>query len=618
MHNARLTERTSFLGQVDVVPHASNRILRVWAQDVSETGMFLQTTQPFTVGETVSLRFDVETNEVHVRAAEVMWVRKFEPIAVDGKLPGVGLRFVSVDPPARAALRRLMPKEASDTIVDAAPTLNAQNTQNALPAPKITLPPLTASIIARATGGRGRHPQAGVSQIGISLAPFSLLPVISLPPDDPQLSSEARVFSGVPAGPRDVTMAPAKAKEKAKSPRITQPLFPEFEDDDLDNARDADSDRDDAAAGGNGVEASFAGWTFRREEPMPEAPREEPAPASLHQRFDDDAPTSVAVPRARSIIGNSSVIEDPSVLESTTALPQDFSMGSLPPAFNEGEMAVSQLALIEERARAPRPGKRRPAAKARRSAATAVAFLVAGCAAGAVVGIAQDRLKTRATPAVVAAADPRAEVITAPAPVLRSVAEAEADLAPPATTTTTATTATGATTATAATTPTTTKATLPEVTTKPAEPELAPLVATAKETRKEARARKALEQKMEKEKAKLAHEQEKPTLASTKKRASPEPLFASPGHLEVQLPEGGTVKRAFALSSPSRVVVDLIGARLPQKPIDVDEGGVMQLRFGHPDAKTERVVIIIAGGGDKPATPQASLDGDRLNVSWSW
>ena len=147
-------------------------------------------------------------------------------------------------------------------------------------------------------------------------------------------------------------------------------------------------------------------------------------------------------------------------------------------------------------------------------------------------------------------------------------------------------------------------------------------MASAKEPRAQSRAARkaaALQQKeQEKEQAKLRREQEKPRLATTKKRASPEPLFASPGHLEVQLPEGGTVKRAFALSSPSRVVVDLIGARLPQKPIDVDESGVMQLRFGHPDDKTERVVIVIAGGGDKPASPQASLDGDRLNVSWSW
>ena len=95
MHNARLAERSSFLGQVDVVPRASDHAMRVWCHDVSETGMFLQTTEPFRTGETVSLRFDVDQQEVHVRAAEVVWVRSFEPISLDGKEPGVGLRFIS-------------------------------------------------------------------------------------------------------------------------------------------------------------------------------------------------------------------------------------------------------------------------------------------------------------------------------------------------------------------------------------------------------------------------------------------------------------------------------------------------------------------------------------------
>jgi uncharacterized protein (TIGR02266 family) len=210
MHNARLADRAPFSGQVDLVPHKTANVLRVWGHDVSETGMFLQTTQPFLVGDTVSLRFDVDDNEVHVRAAEVVWVRPFEPVSVDGKLPGIGLRFVSVDPPARAALRRLAkPKSASST--------------DALPPPKVTLPPLTESIIARAQGiePRGKRAPSKSTLPFISLAPFSQLPSISLPPEDDQLSSEARVFDGVPRAPRDVTMAPQQVRG-----RITDPMLP--------------------------------------------------------------------------------------------------------------------------------------------------------------------------------------------------------------------------------------------------------------------------------------------------------------------------------------------------------------------------------------------------------
>src|SRR4051794_30129796 len=113
MPNARLSERAPFFAEVDVVAAGLPAPRRVWGSDVSETGMFLQTTQPFRIGDRVSLRFDVAEREVHVRAAEVMWVRPFEPINVDGKLPGIGLKFVAVDPPARAALRRFVQPQLS-------------------------------------------------------------------------------------------------------------------------------------------------------------------------------------------------------------------------------------------------------------------------------------------------------------------------------------------------------------------------------------------------------------------------------------------------------------------------------------------------------------------------
>ncbi|MDP2340454.1 MAG: PilZ domain-containing protein [Deltaproteobacteria bacterium] len=531
MHNARLTERASFLGQVDVVPHASDRALRVWGQDVSETGMFLQTTQPFRIGTTVSLRFDVDGHEVHVRAAEIVWVRKFEPICVDGKVPGIGLRFISVDPPARAALRRLAAPQNDnrDTIVDQA----AAPGPSLLPAPRLTLPPLTTSIIEMARGHSGPVPAAPrritqeMQDLSlISLAPFSQPPLaISMPPDEPMLSSETRVFDGLPASPRAVTMGPQRQE-------ITQPFTPaprELEHD------DADVDL-------------FVGWTFRRLSGLPTEHSEEEthAPAAFHERFDDDAP----------LMMNKSVIEEPSIIESISLAPDDaFTLGSLPPGFDDGTISIRQLPLLDERAKAPTQIVPR-----RRSMGTALAFLFAGCCVGAVAGLVHHQTRASAVAAGAApmiATMPPAATTTAPDPlpalaplIVKSVelAEAELVIAPPP-----------------------------------------PAVA----------------------------EPVKPTLVSTTKPKAPEPLIASPGRLEVDLPDAGKVKSVFALSSPSRVVVDLQDAKLPGKHIDIDEGGVMQLRFGHPKSGIERVVVVVAGG-DKPLKPKARVDGDRLVVTWSW
>ena len=90
MPNARLNDRAPFFAEVDVLATGTPSPRRVWGTDVSETGMFLQTTHPFRIGDRVSLRFDCEATPVHVRAAEVMWVRPFEPVSVEpDSIPGV-------------------------------------------------------------------------------------------------------------------------------------------------------------------------------------------------------------------------------------------------------------------------------------------------------------------------------------------------------------------------------------------------------------------------------------------------------------------------------------------------------------------------------------------------
>jgi uncharacterized protein (TIGR02266 family) len=108
MANSRLSERASFFAEVDVLSVDEPMPQRLWGENLSEAGMFLQTTRPFHPGDRVTLRFDVAEREVHVRAAEVVWVKPFEAINVGGEMPGIGVRFVSVDPQSRAAIRRFI------------------------------------------------------------------------------------------------------------------------------------------------------------------------------------------------------------------------------------------------------------------------------------------------------------------------------------------------------------------------------------------------------------------------------------------------------------------------------------------------------------------------------
>ena len=105
MQNSRLNTRSSFFSEVNVLRMGERSSRRVWGKNISENGIYLQTTHSYAKGERLSLRFKIGPKEVLVRAAEVVWTKKFEPVSIDGVLPGVGLRFLAVDPPSRMAIR---------------------------------------------------------------------------------------------------------------------------------------------------------------------------------------------------------------------------------------------------------------------------------------------------------------------------------------------------------------------------------------------------------------------------------------------------------------------------------------------------------------------------------
>lgn len=67
--------------------------LNFMSLNLSCGGIRLETNRPLQVGMRVSLEFDTPAGPVQVQDAEVIWSKPFEPISIDGVLPGMGLRF---------------------------------------------------------------------------------------------------------------------------------------------------------------------------------------------------------------------------------------------------------------------------------------------------------------------------------------------------------------------------------------------------------------------------------------------------------------------------------------------------------------------------------------------
>ena len=530
MPNARLSERAPFIAEVDVVAAGLASPRRVWGSDVSESGMFLQTTQPFRVGDRVSLRFDVEKSEVHIRAAEVMWVRPFEPIAVDGRMPGVGLKFVAVDPPARAALRRFVAPQLADT---------QSERETSLPPPSTSLPPVTESILQKTGALRISD------DIAVSLPPFSQPPLnISLLADEPsELPEEVRVFRQ--SKPMPVTIGPRRSTEKASRPpsflvgwqfRLDEGFLDEL----LPSSLPPQSLPPTAEAAP--APAAPTTWSTSTSEP-PEMPK-------LDLRFDDAGPQRPSLtPEERSVWDVTSsppegVLRDDEqpLHELFSALPSS-DAETLDRDVEQGRIALRHLPIVPERrtsSRAPKQGNR--------ALPTAIALLCAGTVAGAGIGIVGKHLEGRHRHATSAsAAVPRAHA-----------APLTATLAP---------------------TPTLT----PTPALMPATPKS--VVDAERDLPESARMR--------------APDPLGDTLADAGAPLPRSSTTAPKGVRSTSVRVGSAeVVKAFALTSPSRVVVDLAGGKVPKGSLEPG-GGIARVRFGHPTPGTSRVVIEL--DGDKRA-----------------
>jgi uncharacterized protein (TIGR02266 family) len=92
------------------VDYASeDNYLFAYITDISATGIFVRTTTPEAPGTHLNLRFASE----HARSwleveGEVIWVNPYRPGVADNLHPGMGIRFVAIDPDLREHLLELI------------------------------------------------------------------------------------------------------------------------------------------------------------------------------------------------------------------------------------------------------------------------------------------------------------------------------------------------------------------------------------------------------------------------------------------------------------------------------------------------------------------------------
>ncbi len=621
MANSRLSPRASFFAEVDVLCAAEAMPQRVWGQNLSETGVFLQTTKPFHPGDRLSLRFDIAESEVHVRAAEVVWVKPFEPINVDGTLPGVGVRFLSVDPPTRAAIRRYVhraiPQEESDVPTPPPEADVPQGDFMSLESLKpLSLPPfesLSERPAFHDVFEDTRAPRADDTAVDHRVPDLAALHDSTLPsertspPDDslleatepPHEHAQPDVehplsgwrFEVVPEQPAEVMPA-----------EVMPPPDPSFSlDDDEPELNDtlpppaetlppyAISLAPYDAMSEPVPVATRTGFSFEDEQPGPKGRM--PAPVSLTPRARPEPsakvpakapPSPPPITELPSELANEGFTATLAPLEKQERGPDVFELAAhekVDQAFFDGKLSVVELPQLEPRGVDSTSTRRL-------RVAWAAGLLLAGGGLGVWMGY--EPLPE--LPAVAAAEhaeqQPAERVLTVlPAPAVKSVAEAEAELValpapsaapveqPPAAASTTA----------------------PSV---PSVPIVSPEVIATSASGK-------LPRKPEVEL----------TNAVAVADASPSSVRVEYGRVTIPL-EGGRVARSFGLENPPRVVVDLVDATLPsEKAQELGEKGVERVRFGRPDPVHVRVVVELSSDG-MPEGITTLKKASTLSVAW--
>jgi uncharacterized protein (TIGR02266 family) len=99
------------LVDLEVDYRSEENFLFAYITDISATGIFIRTTTPEPPGTHLNLRFspqgDVEPEPFELEG-EVIWVNPYRPGERDSLHPGMGVRFLGLDPPTKARLYDLV------------------------------------------------------------------------------------------------------------------------------------------------------------------------------------------------------------------------------------------------------------------------------------------------------------------------------------------------------------------------------------------------------------------------------------------------------------------------------------------------------------------------------
>lgn len=97
--------RVPFHVPVRLTRLATGQVLDLQAQNLSESGLFVETVIPFPVGELFRLRFPTSPGDLEeVAVARVVWRRAYTPSRPAGTRPGLGIAFLLMRPAERRAL----------------------------------------------------------------------------------------------------------------------------------------------------------------------------------------------------------------------------------------------------------------------------------------------------------------------------------------------------------------------------------------------------------------------------------------------------------------------------------------------------------------------------------
>jgi Tfp pilus assembly protein PilZ len=113
MTSARLADRIDCQMEVDVLKTGMEMPNRIQGHNLSQSGMFLAAADYFRVGDRLSLRFNTNAEEeVYIRSAEVVWIRSETEVRLEDEPSGVGVRFLTLESSGRSRIASYMKRSA--------------------------------------------------------------------------------------------------------------------------------------------------------------------------------------------------------------------------------------------------------------------------------------------------------------------------------------------------------------------------------------------------------------------------------------------------------------------------------------------------------------------------